>query len=65
MNILAPGQTFHYSIKPVENGALKVQFTNAQGVKHTYAGLTLHKGDEGSIQIKFTQDSATAEPALK
>jgi len=65
VNTLAPGQTFLYSIKPLENGALKVQFTNAQGVKHSSFWPMLHKGDEGSIQIKFTQDSATAEPALK
>src|SRR6266700_8326533 len=65
VNTLAPGQTFLYSIKPLETGALKVQFTNAQGVKHTSYGPMLHKGDEGSIQVKFTQDSATPEPTLK
>lgn len=65
VNTLAPGQTFLYSIKPVEAGALKVQFTNAQGVKHTSFWPMLHKGDEGSIQVKFTQDAAMAEPALK
>src|SRR6266704_3623778 len=62
---LAPGETYSSSIKPVEAGALKVQFTNAQGVKHSSFWPMLHKGDEGSIQIKFTQDSAMAEPALK
>jgi len=65
VNMLAPGQTFLYSIKPVEAGALKVQFTDAQGVKHSSFWPMLHKGDEGSIQVKFTQDSAMAEPALK
>jgi hypothetical protein len=65
VNTLIPGQTFSYSIKPLETGALKVQFTNAQGVKHSSFWPMLHKGDEGSIQVKFTQDSAMAEPALK
>src|SRR5258707_9601796 len=44
VNALAPGKTFLYYIKPLETGALKVQFTNAQGVKHTSYGPMLHKG---------------------
>jgi len=65
VNTLSPDKTFSYSIKPLDTGALKVQFTNALGVKHTSYGPLLHKGDEGSIQVKFTQDSATPEPTLK
>jgi hypothetical protein len=65
VNSLTAGKTFQYTIKPLETGALKVQFTNAQGVKHTSFGPMLHKGDEGSIRVKLTQDSATPEPALK
>jgi hypothetical protein len=58
MNSLAPGKSFPYVIKPVGTGPLKVQFTNAQGVGHTANGPTLHKGDEGAIQIRLSQDSA-------
>ncbi len=65
VNTLAPGKSFLYSIKPLETGALKIQFTNAQGVKHTSYGPMLHKGDEGSIQVKLTQDFAKPEPTLK
>ena len=65
VNTLSPGKSFPYSIKPLETGALKIQFTNAQGMRHTSTGPMLHKGDEGSIQVRFTQDSATPEFTLK
>ena len=58
VNSLAPGHSFPYFIKPMATGALKVQFVNAQGVSHSASGPTLHKGDEGVIQIKLSQDSA-------
>jgi hypothetical protein len=60
VNSLAPGKTFLYSIKPQETGPLKVQFTNAEGVGHSYSGPTLQKNQEGAIEIKLTQDSASA-----
>lgn len=58
VNSLAPGQSFPYFIKPMGTGALKVQFVNAQGVSHSASGPTLHKGEEGAIQIRLSQDSA-------
>jgi hypothetical protein len=60
-NKLAPGETFSYAIKPLDSGAIKVQFTSAKGDTHTYVGPTLHKNDDGSINLKFDQDSARAE----
>ncbi len=62
---LAPGKTYQYVIKPVESGALKVQFTNAQGVNHNYLGPVVQKNQEGVIQIILTQDSAGAELKLR
>jgi|SRR5262249_38614120 len=61
---LAPGETFSYAIKPLETGPLKLQFTDAQGANHTYTGPTLHKDDEGSIEIKFDQNGVLARPNL-
>ena len=58
VNSLAPGHSFPYVIKAMGTGPLKVQFVNAQGVSHSASGPTLHKGDEGAIQIKLSQDSA-------
>ena len=58
VNSLAPGKTFPYVIKPMATGPLKVQFTNALGANHSVTGPTLHKGDEGAIQIKLSQESA-------
>ena len=58
VNSLAPGKSFPYVIKPMGTGPLKVQFTNAQGVSHSVNGPAVHKGDEGAIQIKLSQDSA-------
>lgn len=63
-NTLAPGDIFRYAIKPVETGVLKVHFTNAQGVNRSFNGPTLHKDQEGSIEIKINQEGATASPAL-
>ena len=62
-NTLGPGDIFHYAIKPIETGVLKVQFTNAQGVNRTFNGPTLQKDQEGSIEIKINQEGATANPA--
>jgi hypothetical protein len=55
---LAPGQTFSSIVKPVDTGAVKVQFTDASGRSHTYTGPALHKNDDGSIEIRFDQTSA-------
>ena len=55
---LAPGETFSYTIKPLEKGSLKVQFTDAKGNTHTYTGVALHKNDDGWINVKFQQTFA-------
>ena len=58
---LAPGETFTSPVKLTDDGALKVQFTDAKGGNHAYTGPMLHKSQEGSIDIKFNQNSAVAE----
>ena len=59
---LAPGKTFQYVIKPLENGVLKIQFADSRGISHTYSGPAVHKNQEGTIEINLTQDSASAGP---
>jgi hypothetical protein len=59
VNTLAPGKTFQYRFKPSETGALKIQFTNAQGVTHKVTGPTVERNQEGRMEIRFTQDSAS------
>jgi len=61
VNDLAPGQTFGYAIKPLETGAIKVQFADAQGKNHTSTLDTVHKGDEGSLEVRFSQDHAASQ----
>ncbi len=61
---LAPGETFSSPVKLTDDGALKVQFTDANGGNHAYAGPVLHKNQEGTIEISFTQDKATANVNL-
>jgi len=61
VNDLAPGQTFGYTIKPLDTGAIKVQFADAQGKNHTSTLDTVHKGDEGSLEVRFSQDNATSQ----
>ena len=58
---LGPGKTFQYPIKPTENGAIRIQFRNARGIEHNYPGPIVHKNDEGSIEIKLTQDAAVTK----
>lgn len=58
---LAPGETFASPVKVTDNGPLKVQFTDAKGAIHTYTGLKLHPNQEGSIELKLTQASVSAE----
>jgi len=65
VNALAPGKTFQYTIKPLDNGALKIQFADANGKSHSMRGPAVRKGQEGTIQINFTQDSALAQASLR
>jgi hypothetical protein len=62
VNTLAPGQSFQYVIKPVEDGILKTQFSDAKGTTHKTYGPAVKKGQEGSIEIRLTQDSALTTP---
>jgi hypothetical protein len=55
---LAPHETYFSLIKPVDKGPIKVRFTDAQGVNHTYESISLEQGDDGSVNIKMTQSSA-------
>ena len=61
---LAPGATFSYTIKPLETGPLKIQFTDAKGASHAYVGPALHKNDEGSIDVRIDQNGAVAEASI-
>ena len=64
IRLLAPGKTFQYAIKVTENGALKIEFTDAQGKTKRFPGPAVRKDDEGSMEIKLTQDAAIAEVKL-
>ncbi|PYP89756.1 MAG: hypothetical protein DMG65_13045 [Candidatus Angelobacter sp. Gp1-AA117] len=57
---LAPGKNFQYNIKPNDAGALKIQFANAHGSDRTSTGPVVHRNDEGSVEIRLTQDGATS-----
>jgi hypothetical protein len=61
---LSPGETFSSPVKLTDDGQLKVQFTDANGGNHAYTGPMLHKNQEGSIEIRFTQDKAKANVNL-
>jgi len=55
---LAPRETYFSLVKPVDKEPIKVRFTDAQGVSHTYESISLEQGDDGSVDIKLTQTSA-------
>jgi hypothetical protein len=59
---LAPGETFSSPVKLTDTGAMKVQFTDAQGASHNYTGPILHPNEEGSIEIRLDQNSAVFTP---
>ena len=61
---LAPDKTFPYSIKPNDTGPLKIQFANAHGIDRNATGPVVHKNDEGSVEIRLTQDGATSVAKL-
>jgi hypothetical protein len=61
---LAPGQEFRYAFKPLDNGKLKIEFTNASGKTLSYPGPLVHKDDEGGIEISFSQEAPHAEAHL-
>jgi hypothetical protein len=65
VNTLAAGKTFQYTIKPLDSGALKIQFTDAGGKIHNATGPAVKKGQEGTIAIHLTQDSASAGSTLQ
>jgi hypothetical protein len=63
-NLLKPGDTYQYRIKATDSGPLKIAFTNAAGKSKNFSLATLHKNDEGTIEIKFTQEAAAADIKL-
>jgi len=63
-NLLNPGDPYQYRIKATDSGPLKVAFTNAAGKSKSLSLATLHKNDEGTIEIKFTQEGASADIRL-
>ncbi len=48
---LAPGAQFHYRFKIQGSGAVKLQFTDAQGKTHQVDGPELDEGQEGRLAI--------------
>jgi hypothetical protein len=65
INSLEPGKSFQYRIKPTGAGALKIEFINFRGIDHVSSGPMVHSNDEGSIEIKLTQDGAVSEMKIK
>jgi hypothetical protein len=65
INSLEPGQSFQYKIKPTDTGALKIEFFNSRGVDHKSSGPVIHKNDEGSIEIRLTQDEAVSVAKIR
>jgi ribosomal protein L19 len=58
---LAPGDTFASPVKITESGPLRIQFTDSHAAVHTYTGLVLHPNQEGLIEVRLTQTSASVE----
>src|SRR5262249_13717291 len=63
-NTLAAGEGYRYNIKTIGDGALKIQFTDAQGGTHNAEGPGVKKNQEGSVEIALTQDAVSAKASL-
>lgn len=61
---LAPGETFSSSVKFIDTGALKVQFTDAKGTNHTFTGPVMQQDAQGSVDLKFDQNNVAVYPNL-
>ncbi|HET9365265.1 MAG TPA: hypothetical protein VFP71_09690 [Candidatus Angelobacter sp.] len=61
---LAPGETFSSSVKFIDTDKLKVQFTDAKGANHTFTGPVMPQDAQGSVDLKFDQNSVTVYPNL-
>lgn len=64
INSLEPGKSFQYKIKATGTGPIKISFLNSHAQDRVSTGPVVHKDDEGSIDIKVTQDGAVAEVKL-
>jgi hypothetical protein len=64
-NTLKPGETYQYRFKVTDAGPLKITFTNAGGQARIFSLTTLHKNDEGAIEVRLTQDAAMPDIRLK
>lgn len=62
---LATGKNFQYAIKVTENGALKIEFVDAGGKTQRFSGPAVRKDDDGTMEIRLTQDNAVADAKLK
>ena len=65
INSLDPGKSYAYKIKPTSTGPLKIAFLNSHAQDRVSAGPVVRKNDEGSIEIKVTQDGATSEKTIR
>lgn len=64
INSLEPGNSFQYKIKATGTGPMKISFLNSHAQDRLSTGPVLHKDDEGSIEIKVTEDGASVEAKL-
>ncbi len=59
VQVLAPGQVFHYRFKVYGSGPLKLTYFDGKQQEHHQVGPALSEGDEGVLRIEFTaQDHA-------
>lgn len=65
INLLDPSKNFQYRIKPTNTGTVQIHFYDARGMEHKLAGPVVHKNDEGSIEIKLTQDKAGVSASIR
>ncbi len=56
--VLRAGKNFQYTIKVTDNGAVKIEFADVQGRTKRFPGPAVRKDDDGTMEIRLTQDNA-------
>ncbi len=62
---LANGAVYHYRFKILGDGPTKILWTDAQRKDHDVAGPSLQEGQEGSLTVTLTGDTAQWSTKLR
>ena len=63
VQLLQPGQNFHYRFTVLGAGPIKIDYTDAARQDHKATGPALREGNGGALRIVLANDGVHWEPA--